>query len=82
VNTFFAGTTDDWRAWLGEHGRSETEVWLIISHQDSNRSSVRHHEAIEHARCYGWIDSHARKHDANSSRLRFTHATRAAHGAG
>jgi uncharacterized protein YdeI (YjbR/CyaY-like superfamily) len=33
---------------------------------------VRYHEAIEQALCFGWIDSHARKHDEHSSRLRFT----------
>lgn len=33
---------------------------------------MRYHEAIEHALCYGWIDSQARKRDADSSHLRFT----------
>jgi uncharacterized protein YdeI (YjbR/CyaY-like superfamily) len=33
---------------------------------------VRCHEAIEHALCFGWIDSHARKRDADSSQLRLT----------
>jgi uncharacterized protein YdeI (YjbR/CyaY-like superfamily) len=57
---------------LAEHGRSEKEVWLVIHHKDSTTPSVRYHEAIEHALCYGWIDSHARKRDADSSLLRFT----------
>jgi uncharacterized protein YdeI (YjbR/CyaY-like superfamily) len=48
------------------------EVWLIIYHKDSGTPSVRYHEAIEHAPCYGWIDSQARKGDADSSHLRFT----------
>lgn len=72
VNTIFAGTTADWRAWLADHGRTEREVWLVIHHKDSGTPSVRYHEAIEHALCFGWIDSHARKHDEHSSRLRFT----------
>jgi uncharacterized protein YdeI (YjbR/CyaY-like superfamily) len=33
---------------------------------------VRYAEAIEHALCYGWIDSHARKRDADSFYLRFS----------
>jgi uncharacterized protein YdeI (YjbR/CyaY-like superfamily) len=33
---------------------------------------VRYGEAIEQALCFGWIDSQARKHDADSFRLRFT----------
>lgn len=33
---------------------------------------MRYGEAIEHALCFGWIDGLHRKHDADSSRLRFT----------
>jgi uncharacterized protein YdeI (YjbR/CyaY-like superfamily) len=72
VSTFLATTTDDWRAWLAQHGHAEREVWLIIHHAASATPSVRYHEAIEHALCFGWIDSHARKHDVDSSLLRFT----------
>jgi uncharacterized protein YdeI (YjbR/CyaY-like superfamily) len=72
MNTFLARTSAEWRAWLEQHGRTEREVWLVIHHKDSATPSVRYHEAIEHALCFGWIDSHARKHDADSSLLRFT----------
>jgi uncharacterized protein YdeI (YjbR/CyaY-like superfamily) len=72
VNTFSASTTADWRVWLAQNFRSEKEVWLIIYHKDSGTPSVRYHEAIEYALCYGWIDSQARKRDADSSHLRFT----------
>jgi uncharacterized protein YdeI (YjbR/CyaY-like superfamily) len=72
VSTFAASTTAQWRDWLARNCQSEKEVWLVIHHKDSGTPSVRYHEAIEHALCYGWIDSHARTHDADSSRLRFT----------
>lgn len=72
MNTVSARTTADWRAWLAQHCRTENEVWLVIHHKDSATPSVRYHEAIEHALCYGWIDSQARKGDADSSQLRFT----------
>jgi uncharacterized protein YdeI (YjbR/CyaY-like superfamily) len=72
VITFFASTTADWRAWLAQNCRSEKEVWLIIYHKNSGTPSVRYHEAIEHALCYGWIDSQAGKRDADSSHLRLT----------
>jgi uncharacterized protein YdeI (YjbR/CyaY-like superfamily) len=72
MNPLTATTAAEWRAWLARNSRSEQEVWLVIHHQDSGTPSVRYHEAIEHALCYGWIDSHARKHDPDSSRLRFT----------
>ena len=72
MNTFFASTTADWRAWLAQNCQSEKEVWLVICHSGSGTPSVRYHEAIEHALCYGWIDSQARKRDADSTHLRFT----------
>jgi uncharacterized protein YdeI (YjbR/CyaY-like superfamily) len=72
VRTFHAPTAQDWRAWLAEHSSTEREIWLVIQHKDSATSSVRYAEAIEQALCFGWIDSHAARHDAGSSRLRFT----------
>ncbi|GLZ43486.1 YdeI/OmpD-associated family protein [Actinokineospora sp. NBRC 105648] len=68
-------TTAEWRAWLADNHDTEREVWLVIQHKDSATPSPRYHEAIEHALCFGWIDSHARKHDAGSSVLRFSPRT-------
>jgi uncharacterized protein YdeI (YjbR/CyaY-like superfamily) len=72
MNTFCASTTEDWRAWLARNCRSEKEVWLIICHCGRGTPGPRYHEAIEQALCYGWIDSHARRHDGDSWILRFT----------
>jgi len=72
MHTVVASTPADWRAWLMQHSRLETEVWLVIHHKDSATPSVRYHEAIEHALCFGWIDGLHRKRDAHSSQLRFT----------
>jgi uncharacterized protein YdeI (YjbR/CyaY-like superfamily) len=72
MNTFSASSTDDWRGWLARNGRSAKEVWLVIPHAGSGTPGPRYHEAIEQALCYGWIDSHQRKHDAGSCILRFT----------
>lgn len=72
MNTVTAPTPAAWRAWLAQNSQSEKEVWLIIHNKDSGVPSIRYHESIEHALCYGWIDSHTRKHDAGSIRLRFT----------
>jgi uncharacterized protein YdeI (YjbR/CyaY-like superfamily) len=73
--TVFARTAAEWRAWLARNCRSETEVWLVIHHKDSGTLSLRIHEAVEHALCYGWIDGLHRKRDAHSSQLRFTPRT-------
>jgi uncharacterized protein YdeI (YjbR/CyaY-like superfamily) len=72
VTSVLASTAAESRAWLARHGRSQTEAWLVIHHRDSGTPSVGYQEAIEHALCYGWIDSQARKRDADSMLLRFT----------
>ena len=76
MTTVFASTAADWRAWLARNCHSEKEAWLVIHHKGSATPSVRIHEAVEQALCYGWIDSLHRKRDANSSQLRFTPRTR------
>ncbi len=72
MNTCDAGTIASWRAWLEQNCRSGKEVWLVVYHKNSGMPGVRYHEAIEHALCYGWIDSQARKRDADSFYLRFS----------
>lgn len=72
METLVAASAAVWRDWLERRGRSEKEIWLIIHHKNSSTPSLRYHEAIEHALCFGWIDGLHRTHDASSSRLRFT----------
>jgi uncharacterized protein YdeI (YjbR/CyaY-like superfamily) len=72
MSTFSASTTGEWRAWLARNCQSQKEVWLIIHHSRSGMPGPRYDEAVEQALCYGWIDSHQRKHDADSCILRFT----------
>ncbi|MFC3448752.1 YdeI/OmpD-associated family protein [Amycolatopsis speibonae] len=69
--TFTAATPAEWRAWLAENAGTEKEVWLVIRHKGSGIASVRIHEAMEQALCFGWIDGLHRK-NGSSSRLRFT----------
>jgi uncharacterized protein YdeI (YjbR/CyaY-like superfamily) len=64
-----------WRDWLARHGRSEREVWLVVRRAGSPDPGVGYAEAIEHALCFGWIDSQARKRDAGSFHLRFSPRT-------
>lgn len=67
-----ASTVQEWRDWLERNSQTLTEVWLVIRHKNSGIPSVRYDEAVEHALCYGWIDSSTRKHDATSSVQRFS----------
>ena len=69
---FYAPTRAEWRQWLEERGQTEKSVWLIVYQKKSATPSVRFHDAIEEAVCFGWVDSKAVKRDAESCYLRFT----------
>ena len=61
-----------WRQWLAaEHGRSPG-VWLVYGKKASSQPSLTYAEAMEEALCFGWIDSHPRKLDAERTQLLFT----------
>ena len=61
-----------WRQWLAEHHASAPGVWLVYGKKTSGQPSVRYAEAVEEALCFGWIDSHPRKLDADRAQLLFT----------
>ena len=72
VSAVAVSSVAEWRCWLARNCRSETHVWLVVRHVRSTLPGVRYAEAIGHALCYGWIDSHARKRDPDSFYLRFS----------
>lgn len=72
MTTIIGSSVEAWREWLAANSQSETEAWLVIHHKNCGVPSIRIEEAMEQALCYGWIDGLHRKHDANSSRLRFS----------
>ncbi|MBO0358357.1 YdeI/OmpD-associated family protein [Hymenobacter sp. BT186] len=62
----------EWRQWLTEHHASLPGVWLVYCKKVSGQPSVTYAEAVEEALCFGWIDSHPRKLDADRTQLLFT----------
>jgi uncharacterized protein YdeI (YjbR/CyaY-like superfamily) len=67
-----AATRKEWRHWLAENHRKETNVLLAIYHKTSGKESVYYEESVEEALCFGWIDSKANKQDADSFLLMFS----------
>lgn len=57
-----------WRDWHTDHGETSGPVWVVTRPRGSG---VRFREAIEHACCFGWVDSLAKKTEPQSCRLRF-----------
>ncbi len=72
VTVVNGSSVEAWREWLAANSQSETEAWLVIQHKNSGVPGIRIEEAMELALCFGWIDGLHQKHDAGSSRLRFT----------
>jgi uncharacterized protein YdeI (YjbR/CyaY-like superfamily) len=72
LNIVVGNSVEAWREWLAANAESETEAWLVIQHKNSGVPGLRIEEAMEQALCFGWIDGLHQKHDAGSSRLRFT----------
>jgi len=68
----YAETRAEWRTWLERNSQSEKSVWLILYHKKSKTPCVNINEATEEALCFGWIDSLAKKRDAESYYLTFT----------
>ncbi|HEX8327884.1 MAG TPA: YdeI/OmpD-associated family protein [Hymenobacter sp.] len=62
----------EWRQWLATHHATEPGVWLVYFKKASGQPSVTYPEAVEEALCFGWIDSHPRKLDAERTQLLFT----------
>ncbi len=67
-----AKSLQEWRMWLEENYGVDKSIYLVVFHKNSKIESVHWHDAIEHALCYGWVDSIAHKRDAESCYLRFS----------
>jgi uncharacterized protein YdeI (YjbR/CyaY-like superfamily) len=72
TKTLYATNRDDWRNWLEEHYRSESEVWLVYYRKETGKPRIPYDEAVEEALCFGWIDSTVENLDQERYAQRFT----------
>ncbi|HET9832777.1 MAG TPA: YdeI/OmpD-associated family protein [Vicinamibacterales bacterium] len=72
MKTFDAGTIERWRTWLQKHHASASEIWLIHHKKHTGRPSVAHHDALDEALCYGWIDSLVKRIDDDRYAIKYT----------
>ena len=61
-----------WRKWLSEHFETEDEVWFVFPTVSSGEKGVSYNDAVEEARCFGWIDGRAGTLDETHQLRRFT----------
>ena len=62
----------EWREWLKEHHRSDSEVWLVYYKKHTGKRSIRYDEAVEEALCFSWIDSEVKRIDEEKYMQRYT----------
>jgi uncharacterized protein YdeI (YjbR/CyaY-like superfamily) len=61
-----------WRAWLEQHGDSESEVWLVFYKAHTGQTRIPYDDAVEEALCFGWIDSIVQRIDDEKYAQKFT----------
>jgi uncharacterized protein YdeI (YjbR/CyaY-like superfamily) len=70
--TLYATTREEWRDWLREHYRDESEIWLVFFRKQSGKPRIAYNDAVEEALCFGWIDSTVKTLDGESFAQRFS----------
>lgn len=68
---FEPASVEEWREWLAEHGRTEKSVWVVV-HRKGGEVGIDLAQAVEHALCFGWIDSLTKSRDGKSTYQTFT----------
>src|SRR3954471_16111065 len=68
---FAPATVEEWRAWLAQYGRTEKAVWVVV-HRKGSPVGIELAQAVEHALCFGWIDSLTKSRDGQSTYQTFT----------
>lgn len=71
-NTLYVTGRKEFRAWLKQYHKTETEIWLIFYKKSSGKPRLPYADAVEEALCYGWIDSIVKKIDDEKFVQRFS----------
>ena len=72
TRTLYVHRVADWRAWLRKHHRTTREIWLVYYRKETGKPRISYNDAVDEALCFGWIDSTAKKVDADRTAQRFT----------
>lgn len=55
--TIYVTTSDDFRKWLIKNHKLKKEIWLIQYKKATKKPSIKFHDAVEEAMCFGWTES-------------------------
>lgn len=68
----FFSTQYDFRVWLTEHYKTETELLVGFYKISTGKASMTWSESVDQALCFGWIDGIRRTIDNESYSIRFS----------
>jgi uncharacterized protein YdeI (YjbR/CyaY-like superfamily) len=72
IKTLDVRTHSQWRQWLQQRHRTDTEIWLVFRKRHTGEASIDYEDAVEEALCFGWIDSLVRRLDDERYARKFT----------
>jgi uncharacterized protein YdeI (YjbR/CyaY-like superfamily) len=72
MKTLLVRTLDEWRAWLGAHHASASEIWLIFHKRHTGVESIAYADARDEALCFGWVDSLIKRLDDRRYAIKLT----------
>lgn len=72
MEPYFFKTPADFRKWLTENYKKETELLVGFYKTSSDKPSITWPESVDEALCFGWIDGVRRSRDEESYTIRFT----------
>ncbi len=69
---FTPPTRAGWRQWLASNQGRRDGVWVVYRKTSSSLAGPSYDDLVEEALCFGWIDSQARRVDADRVMLWFS----------
>ena len=62
----------EWRRWLAARAGRQDGLWVVYRKKSSSLDGPGYDDLVEEALCFGWIDSQARRVDADRMMLWFS----------
>jgi uncharacterized protein YdeI (YjbR/CyaY-like superfamily) len=72
IKTLYVARREEWRDWLKQNYKNETEIWLVYYKKASGKARIPYNDAVEEALCLGWIDSTVRRLDSKRFAQKFS----------
>jgi len=72
MNLLFFSKPSEFRKWLMENHKTETELWVGYYKVNTGKPSITWSQSVDEALCFGWIDGVRKSIDNQSYCNRFT----------